>query len=110
MDAAGVHAQQYDSDVNDRDQVFVDCIDTDANTEQRHDRSSDSEETDPHGPPYTTCASTADIQSATDEIRRGKKKERKKKPQGKNIMFASATQGGHNKHRSKHSSAKIWCE
>jgi len=63
----------------------------------------------PHGPPYTTCASTADIQSATDEIRRGKKKERKKKPQGKNIMSASATQGGHNKHRSKHSPAKIWC-
>jgi len=24
-----------------------------------------------------------------------RKKERKKKPQGKNIMFASATQGGH---------------
>jgi len=28
----------------------------------------------------------ADIQSATAEIRRGKKIERKKKPQGKNIM------------------------
>jgi len=28
----------------------------------------------------------ADIQSATAEIRQGKKKERKKKPQGKNIM------------------------
>jgi len=36
-----------------------------------------------------------DIQYATAEIRRGKKK-RKKKPQGKNIMSASATQGGHN--------------
>ena len=36
-----------------------------------------------------------DIQSATAEIRRGKKEERKK-PQGKNIMSASATQGGHN--------------
>jgi len=38
-----------------------------------------------------------DIQSATAEIRQGKKrkKERKKKPQGKNIMSASATQGGH---------------
>jgi len=31
------------------------------------------------------CGSMADIQSATAEIRRGKKR-RKKKPQGKNIM------------------------
>jgi len=42
----------------------------------------------------------ADIQSASAEIRRGKKErkvqERKKKPQGKNIMSASATQGSHN--------------
>jgi len=41
-----------------------------------------------------------DIQSATAETRRGKKierkKKKKKKPQGKNIMSASATQGGHN--------------
>jgi len=37
-----------------------------------------------------------DIQYPTAEIRRGKKK-RKKKPQGKNIMSTSATQGGHNK-------------
>jgi len=40
-----------------------------------------------------------DIQSATAEIRRGRKKrkkKKKKKPQGKNIMSASATQGGHN--------------
>jgi len=37
-----------------------------------------------------------DIQSATAEIRRGKKKARRKKPQGKNIMSASATKGGHN--------------
>jgi len=37
-----------------------------------------------------------DIQSAATEIRRGIKK-RRKKPQGKNIMSASATQGGHNK-------------
>jgi len=36
-----------------------------------------------------------DIQSATAEIRRGKKEERKKKKQDKNIMSASATQGGH---------------
>jgi len=39
-----------------------------------------------------------DIQSATTEIRRGiKKEDRRKKPQGKKIMSASATQGGHNK-------------
>jgi len=37
-----------------------------------------------------------DIQSVAAEIRRGKK-DRRKKPQGKNIMSASATQGGHNK-------------
>jgi len=45
---------------------------------------------------HTTCQSMVDIQSAAAEIRRGKKIERKK-PQGKNIMSASATQGGHNK-------------
>jgi len=32
------------------------------------------------------CGSMADIQSATAEIRRGKKEERRNKPQGKNIM------------------------
>jgi len=42
-----------------------------------------------------------DIQSAAAEIRRGIKKEDRKiedrkKSQGKNIMSASATQGGHN--------------
>jgi len=37
-----------------------------------------------------------DIESATAEIRRGKKRRRQKKPQGKNIMSSSATQGGHN--------------
>jgi len=37
-----------------------------------------------------------DIQSAAAEVRRGKKKDRKKS-QGKNIMSASATQGGHKK-------------
>ena len=62
-------------------------------------------------------ASIVDIQSATAEIRRGKKEERrnhrakiqwpallhraaikrKKKPQDENIMSASATQGGHKK-------------
>jgi len=38
-----------------------------------------------------------DIQSATAEIRRGKKrkKERRKKPQGKNIMACPITQGGY---------------
>jgi len=39
------------------------------------------------------CGSMADIQCATAQIRRGKKK----KPQGKNIMSTSATQGGYNK-------------
>jgi len=38
------------------------------------------------------CGSMADIQSAMAEFRRGK---RKKKPQGKNTMSASAMQGGH---------------
>jgi len=45
------------------------------------------------------CRSMVDIQSATAEIRRGIKKDRKKerqKSQGKNIMSASAMQGGHN--------------
>jgi len=37
-----------------------------------------------------------DSQSPMAEIRRGKKEERKKKPQGKSIMSASVTQGGHN--------------
>jgi len=42
------------------------------------------------------CGSMVDIQSAVAEIRRGKKdRRRRKKPQGKNIMSASATQGGH---------------
>ena len=37
-----------------------------------------------------------DVQSTAADIRRGKEEERrKKKPQGKNIMSASATQGGH---------------
>jgi len=37
----------------------------------------------------------ADIESATAEIRQGKKEYRQKKPQGKNMMSASAMQGGH---------------
>jgi len=43
------------------------------------------------------CVSMVDILYVTAEIRRGKKKKRKKKkkPQGKNMMSASATQGGH---------------
>jgi len=55
------------------------------------------------------CGSMVDIQSAAAEIRRGIKKNKTedgKKPQGKNIMSASATQGGHNKqpaNKTKHS-------
>ena len=42
------------------------------------------------------CGSMVDIQSATAELGEKKKKRRKKKkPQGKNIISASATQGGH---------------
>jgi len=40
--------------------------------------------------------SMVDVQSATAEIRRGKKEGRKKKPQDENIMSASAMQGSHN--------------
>jgi len=40
-----------------------------------------------------------DIQSATAEIRLGKKDRRKKKKQDKNIMSTSAMQGGHNNWR-----------
>ena len=40
---------------------------------------------------HTMCGSMVDIQSATPEIRRGKK--RRKKKRDKNIMSASATQG-----------------
>ena len=46
--------------------------------------------------PCVEVGPMVDIQSPTAEIRRGKKKERKNKPQGKNIMSASATHGGHN--------------
>jgi len=44
------------------------------------------------------CGSMVDIQfqSTAAEIRRGKKEEDTKKPQSKNIMSASATQGGYN--------------
>jgi len=38
-----------------------------------------------------------DIQSAAAEIRRGKKKEDRKKPQGKNIMVCPVPQGDHKK-------------
>jgi len=43
------------------------------------------------------CGSMVDIQSATAEIRRGKTERKidRKKQQDKNIMSASATQGGH---------------
>ena len=46
------------------------------------------------------CGNMVDIQPPTAEIRRGKKRkieEDRKKLQSKNIMSASATQGGHNK-------------
>jgi len=36
-----------------------------------------------------------DIQSPTAEIRRGKKEEDRKKPQGKNIMACPISYGGH---------------
>jgi len=36
-----------------------------------------------------------DIQSTTAEIRQGEKRRKRNKPQGKNIMSASAMQGGH---------------
>jgi len=50
-----------------------------------------------------------DIQSATAEIRRGIKNRQKEreKSQGKNIMSASATQGGHNKHISNEVGAGV---
>jgi len=40
------------------------------------------------------CGSMVDIQSPTAEIRRGNK-DRKKKPQGKNIMVCSIPYGDH---------------
>ena len=43
------------------------------------------------------------IQCATAEIRRGKKIERKKKLQGKNIMSESAKQGRHKKTKPRYS-------
>ena len=50
------------------------------------------------------CGSMVDIQSATAEISRGKKKKnREKKPQDKNIMSASAMQGGHNYNDNRYS-------
>jgi len=48
------------------------------------------------------CRSMVDIQSPTAdwaETRREIKKKDRKKPQGKNKMSASATQGGHKKER-----------
>ena len=46
---------------------------------------------------HIMCRSMVDIQSATAEIRRGKKEERRRNKQDENIMSASATQGGHKK-------------
>ena len=42
------------------------------------------------------CGSMADIQSATAEIRRGKKEEERKKPQDENIMVCPVPWGDHN--------------
>jgi len=44
------------------------------------------------------CTSVADIQSVTAEIKRGKKERKKEedRSQGKNVMSAFTTQGGHN--------------
>jgi len=42
------------------------------------------------------CECMAGIQSATAEIRREKKKDRKKKPQGTNIMVCPTPEGDHN--------------
>jgi len=53
------------------------------------------------------CVSMADILSATAEIRRGKERKKKKKPQGKNIMSASATQGVHNKAQNANKT-RVW--
>jgi len=50
-----------------------------------------------------------DIQSAAAEIRRGIKKDRKK-PQGKNILSASATQGGHKNTYSGQQKPNLRCE
>jgi len=43
------------------------------------------------------CVSMVDIQSGPLRLGEQKEEEERKKPQGKNIMSASATQGGHNK-------------
>jgi len=43
------------------------------------------------------CESMVDIQSPTAEIRQGKKKKKKNKPQDENIMVCPITWGDHNK-------------
>jgi len=48
----------------------------------------------------------ADIQSVMAEIRRGKKKERRKKPQGKNIMVCPIPYGDQNKQNHYHGQLK----
>jgi len=56
------------------------------------------------------CGSMVDIQSQTADIRRGEKEEerkKKKKPQGKNIMSASAMQGGHNTLNCRRETARL---
>ena len=54
------------------------------------------------------CGSMVDIQSAAAGIRRGIKKiEDRKKSQGKNIMSASVTQGGHKNRDAKNKRSVI---
>jgi len=55
--------------------------------------------------------STVDIQSVAAEIRQGLKRDRRrrKKSQGKNIMSASATQGGHKNGNYTSCRGLIWC-
>jgi len=48
-----------------------------------------------------------DIHSATAEIMRGKKRRRKKKPQCKNIMSASATHGGHKNNKKQNTDCNV---
>jgi len=53
------------------------------------------------------CGSIVDIQSATAENRRGKKiEEDRRNHRTKNIMSASATQGGHKKNNERERKSK----
>ena len=52
------------------------------------------------------CGSMVGIQSPTAENRQGKKRRKMEKPQDKNIMSASATQGGHNESQGRNFATK----